>query len=106
MAMTKEQQKAASDRIMAKLGPLVGEELETYNLLIKRPEDYVPPSDKRVCGRCGAEFRDTVDAKGNVVVSMLEKFSDHTAEHNPPPAQWSEANKRIEAQKQAAKVDT
>ena len=60
MAMSREDQKAASDRIMAKLGPLTGVELETYEMLMKRPEDYLPPREKRVCGRCGAGFRDTL----------------------------------------------
>jgi hypothetical protein len=101
MAMTKAEQKAASDRIMAKLGPLNEEERQTYEMLMKRPEDYQPPREKRVCGRCGAEFRDEVNQKGEVVVSALEKFSDHQAEHNPSPAQWAEAHRRISAAKQA-----
>lgn len=104
MAMTREQQKAESDRIMAKMGPLVGEELETYKLLMKEPGNYRVPGDSRECGRCGAKFQDTLDGKGQVVVAALEKFSDHQARHNPSGDRWAEAHQRIVAGKEAAKT--
>ena len=106
MAMSKEEQKAASDRIMAKIGPLEGVELETYNLLVKKPGDYRVPGESRECGVCGARFEDTLSPKGDVLVPALEKFSDHQAEHNPTPGQWAEAHSRILAGNERAKKAT
>jgi hypothetical protein len=106
MAMSKEEQKAASDRIMAKLGPMTPEEQAMYELLTKRPEDYMPPNPKtgeRACGVCGEVFENTLSPKGDVLVSALEKFSDHQTEHNPNPAQWAEAHSRIQAGKEQSK---
>jgi hypothetical protein len=103
MAMSKEEQKAASDRIMKKLGPLEGVELETYEMLVRKPEDYRYPGEKRVCGRCGAEFTDVGASRDNPARTALEQFSDHQSEHNATPGQWSEAHKRIQAGKEAAK---
>ena len=73
---------------------------------MRRPEDYPRPGDKRECGVCGATFRNTENAKGEVLVSALEKFSDHQAIHNPSPAQWAEAHKRIQAGKESEKAAT
>lgn len=98
--MGKEQQSAAAKRILEK-SPLTEEEKQRYQMAIKKPEQYMPPKEKRVCGMCGAEFRDTLDAKGEVKVSMLEKFSDHQAEHNSTAAEWSEAYNKIQALKQS-----
>lgn len=100
--MTKEQQREAARRIMAK-SPMTEEERETYEMLVKSPEDYRAPTDKRVCGICGAEFRDKLNAKGEVEIPMLEAFSDHQAEHNPTPDQWGTAHERIQAGKERAK---
>jgi len=97
--MTKEQQAEAAKRIMAKMGPLDEMEQEIYEGLVKRPEDYIPPDPgqgERVCGICGAKFRDIVSGE-RVVATCLEQFSDHQAEHNPSPAQWAEAYHRIQA---------
>jgi len=92
MAMSKDEQREASRRILKK-EPLTGEELERYEMLSKTPEQYVRPDDEgRTCGVCGARFK---DSQGQVVQSALEKFADHQAEHNPTPAQWAEAHDRI-----------
>ncbi len=108
MAMTKEQQKEASDRIMAKMGPLDDQEQETYELLTKRVEDYVPPQEtgERVCGVCGAKFQDLPATRDRLAVSALEQFSDHQSEHNPSPSQWAEAHRRIQDGKERHKADT
>ena len=99
MAMSKAEQKAASDRIVIK-HPLTVEERQRYEMERRLPEEYVGPTEeKRVCGVCGAEFRDKKDRAGNVVESTLNQFADHQASHNPSPAQWAEAHKRIEAGK-------
>jgi hypothetical protein len=102
MAMTKEEQRAAARRILEK-EPLTEEEQRTYELLKKSPEDYRVPGSVRTCGVCGEKFEDVVDAKGNVTNPSLAQFSDHQAFHNPSPAQWAEAHKRIEAGKERAK---
>jgi hypothetical protein len=58
---------------------------------------HVQPADKRQGVRgVRDEVPDTMNSKGEVLVSMLEKFSIHQASHNPSPAQWSEAHKRIQ----------
>ena len=98
--MSKEQQSAAAKRILEK-HPLTEEEKQRYEMATRTPEQYMPPKEKRVCGMCGAEFRDTVDKNGNVQVSMLEKFSDHQAEHNATAAEWTEAYNKIQALKQS-----
>src|SRR5271156_2911520 len=105
MAMSKAEQKAASDRIMGKLGPLTGKEVESYELLTKDPENYVPPNGEtgeRKCGRCGAVFQDQPETKSRVAVSALGQFSDHQAEHNPSPAQWATAHRKIQDSKRPA----
>jgi hypothetical protein len=99
MAMTKEQQKEASDRIMGKF-PLTEEERRTYEYLTMEPP-YPQSGDKRVCGKCGASFRDDLNQKGEIVVPSLAKFTDHQAEHNPSPAQWAEAHNRIQLAKRS-----
>jgi len=73
MAMTKEEQKAAADRIMAKLGPLTAEEREIYDLLAMKVGEYPKPGERR---------------KGPP---------------NPSPAQWTEAYEKIQAGKERAK---
>jgi hypothetical protein len=98
--MTQEQQKAAVERILAR-EPLTEEERELYEFRTKTVEEYEVPTDRRVCGLCGARFKDVVDGKGVVQVSMLEQFSDHQAEHNPTPAQWAEAHHRIQMAKES-----
>jgi hypothetical protein len=106
MAMTKEQQKESSERIMAKMGRLEGVELEAYGLLTKRPEDYVlpdPESGVRVCGVCGKLIEGMAETKEARAQSALEQFTAHQAEHNPSPALWTEAHKRIQAGKDRAK---
>jgi hypothetical protein len=95
MAMSKEDQKAASDRIMAKVRPFTPEEQATYNRLTTPVEEY-PTADRdyRVCQDCGAEFR-TESEKGVEGLSAMQQFSDHTTKHNPNPAQWVTAHNRI-----------
>lgn len=86
-----------AERIMAKLGPMDAQEQQTYDLLVRRPEEYVGPdreTGRRVCGVCGARFSEEVDQKGGVVKYAMEKFVDHQAEHNPRPELWAEANRR------------
>jgi hypothetical protein len=95
MAMSREDQKGPSGRIIAK-HPLTEEERRIYERNKRSPDDYVQPADTRICAECGARFTDTMNSKGEVLVSMLEKFSIHQASHNPSPAQWSEAHKRIQ----------
>lgn len=99
MAMSKTEQKAASDRILKK-HPLTAEERQRYEMESRSPDDYVGPTDeKRVCGQCGAEFRDRKDSP------MLEQFSEHQTEHNASPGQWAEAHSRIEAAKNRRKEE-
>lgn len=108
MAMSKLEQRATEDRIMAK-EPLTEEEMVVYENLVKNPDDYRPPSVEsglRVCGVCGAEFMDKPATKDLVALSALEQFSDHTTMHNPSPAQWGEAHRRILAGKERAKEST
>ena len=105
MAMSKEQQREAARRIIEK-EPLTEEEEQIREMLSKTPEQYRVPTNVRECGMCGAQFRDTVDGKGNVLLTALAKFTDHQAEHNPAPGPWAEAHKRIEAGKERAKVAT
>ena len=54
-------------------------------------------SHHRVCQVCGAEF------ETNKEQTALQQFSDHSAIHNPSPAQWSEAYDKIQAGKERAK---
>jgi hypothetical protein len=97
MALTKEEQREAAERIMAK-EPLTDEERQTYDLLMKRPEDYVPPAEgMRRCGVCGAMFQDGA-------VTALEQFSDHSTTHNPSPAQWVTAHQRIQVGREKVKA--
>ena len=97
MAMTKEEQKAASARILA-AHPLTEEELQVYAMLTRQPSDYIPPRENRVCGVCGAEFR-AVPMGKETQLTALEQHSDHMAEHNPTPAQWATAHQRIQMSK-------
>jgi hypothetical protein len=106
MAMSKSEQKAASDRIMAKLGPMTPEEQATYGLLTKTQDEYIPPdpnSGLRKCVVCSGEFLDDRDGKGNLVRSALDKYAEHSAIHNPSPGQWGEAHRRIQAGKERSK---
>ena len=105
MALSQEQQKAASDRIMAKLGPMTPFEAETYRKLTAVPP-YPVVGEVRRCGECGAEFQEIEGTKDRQAVTALEQFSDHASSHNPSPAQWSEANKRIESARESAKGRT
>jgi hypothetical protein len=105
MAMSKEDQKAASDRIVAK-EPLTKQERQAYNLLSKQPDEYVLPDPEngvRVCGVCGAEFQGAGTTKEGRAMSALEEFSNHMADHNSTPAQWTEAHRRIQAGRERAK---
>lgn len=100
--MTREQQKAASD--MAKLGPFTEEEKVIHRRLTIKPEEYgAPLVTERICRDCGAEFRTVPGTKETAEVTALQQFSDHTATHNPNPAQWAAAHKRIEAAKESVK---
>ena len=64
------------------------------------------PGERRVCGVCGAEFRDVAAGRSGPARTALEQFSDHHAEHNPSPVQWAEAHSRIQAGKEAAKAQS
>jgi len=99
MGMSQVEQRAAAERILKK-HPLTEEEAARYRMLTKTPEQYDVPNKQRVCGNCGARFEDTLDGKGNVQVSALEKFADHQTEHNATGAQWTEAYNRIREAKQ------
>ena len=102
MAMTKEQQKAASDRIMAKMGPMTPFEAETYRKLTMKPP-YPQTGEVRRCWECGAEFQEIPATKEKQAVTALEQFVTHTSVHNPSPAAWTEAHSRIQAGKESAK---
>lgn len=54
-------------------------------------------SMRRKCQVCGAVFESTPEA------SALVQYSDHSATHNPSPAQWTEAYEKIQASKESAK---
>jgi hypothetical protein len=88
--MTKEQQKASAASIMAKLGPLTGEELSAYVRLQTDPSQY--PKD-RVCLDCGEAFRK----------EQTFEHAEHLATHYPNGSQWAQAHKMIEAGKDRAK---
>lgn len=97
MAMTKEQQKAAVERILAK-EPMTEEEKRVAEMLKKRPEDYMPPdpvSWGRECGMCGKRFKNKMEEGKEI--TALDQFSEHMREHNPSPAQWTEAHQKIQA---------
>ena len=102
--MTSKEQTEAAGRIIAK-SPLTAEEQRTLKFLSKRPRDYKVPGELRICGVCGEEFRDEVNGKGEVTKPALYQFSDHVAFHNPSPAQWVEAHKRIQEAKEKSKED-
>ena len=95
VAMSKEEQREAAKRIMAKLGPLDEVEMEAYKRFTTEPENY-PKADRdfRVCQECGEEFR-TVMEKGQEGLTAMQQFADHTTKHNPLPGKWSEAHQRI-----------
>lgn len=103
MAMTKVEQKAASDRIMAKLGPFTPEEQAVYDKYMMEPEDY-PKADKdhRVCQECGQEFKTEV-RKGQEELTATQQFVDHMGTHQPTMGQWATAHQRIQAGKESAK---
>lgn len=98
MAMTKEEQRAAADRIMAQY-PMTEEEKATYARLCTMPEDYPEAGrDLRVCQECGEVF-ETKQRQGQEELSAMQQFSDHSTVHNYSPAQWAEAHRRIVAAK-------
>lgn len=101
MAMSKEDQKAASDRIMEKF-PLTEEERGTYEYLMLKPP-YGSSGDTRVCRVCGAVFQEIPATKEMGVVPALEQFSDHSTIHQTPAPQWTEAYNRMQEAKEAAK---
>lgn len=105
--MSREQQKAAAQRILEK-EPLTEQERVTYEILRKNPEDYRLPgeSGSRVCPVCGAEFETIAGSKERPEVPALEQFSGHMGAHNPSPAEWAEAHKRIGAGKEREKEST
>lgn len=108
MALSKEEQKAASDRIMAK-EPLTAEERQLYEILTRTPEQYLPPdpeTGERVCGICGEVFNRIPGTKESPEIPALEQFSDHQAEHSPSAGQWVEAHRRIQAGKERQKGQT
>ena len=99
MAMTKEQQREAAERILA-ANPLTEEERKTFELMSKTPDQYIPPDEQtgqRTCGICGATFSAIPASKENPEVSSLERFADHLAEHNPSAVQWTEAHRSIQS---------
>jgi hypothetical protein len=104
--MTREQQVEAARWIRGKIGPLGAEELATYNMLMRTPEQYRPPdpdSGDRVCGVCGEVFERIQAKGGNLEISALEQFSNHVTQHNPSPAQWLEAHRRIQSGREMSK---
>ena len=88
--MTKEQQKAASDRILAKF-PMTESEKRVQRILETSPDEY--PKDSRICPYCPVVFQR----------HEFEEHAQHLASHGASPAQWAEANKRIEKAKEGAK---
>jgi len=89
MAMSKQEQKAAAERIMAKSGPLTLEELG-----IKRQLEVSPPYQRyRVCLICDMVFEP----------EEIREHVEHMASHQPSAGQWVEAHRRIEAGKDRAK---
>ncbi len=54
-------------------------------------------SHHRKCLVCGAEF------ETNEKETALAQFADHSAEHNPTPAQWAKAHEMIQEAKERAK---
>jgi len=90
MAMSKEQQREASKRILAK-EPMTEYELKRQRFLEMRPEDY---PKNRVCPDCGAEF-EKEDIFGH---------SEHMATHAPTAGQWVGAHQKIEKGKENAKA--
>ncbi len=50
-------------------------------------------SEHRVCKECGEEFK-TVSTKTETVTAM-QQWADLISVHQPTPAQWAEAYKRI-----------
>jgi len=101
MAMSAADQKAASDRIMAK-EPLTAEERKTYERLMREPP-YGSVGEQRECRECGAVFQEIPATKELKAVSALEQFAEHTASHNPSPSEWTTAYNRIQEAKERAK---
>jgi hypothetical protein len=90
MAMTREEQRAAAERILAKF-PMTEEEKRRQRFLETDPEAY--PKDKRVCPVCPKEFgKDDIN-----------EYSEHVARHSPTMGQWKEAHEKIESGKARAK---
>ena len=97
--MSKEEQGAAAQRIMTKLGAMDAQEQQTYDLLTRRPGDYIPPdpqSGERVCGICGEVFQGQPATRESPQITPLEQYADHMGSHNPTPGQWAEAHRRIQ----------
>jgi hypothetical protein len=99
MAMTKAEQYAASQRILAK-EPLTEEELAILHRNTRVPpyiEDVKELAEHRECKVCGAEFFSGKEAMA------LEQYADHSSEHNPTPGQWAEAHRSIQRGKERKK---
>ena len=89
---------------MAKLEPLTKEEQVIYRSLSKDPATYpMPIPGMHECVTCGAKFYEIPATKERQAISALEQFSDHVAKHNPSPAQWTEAYRRMQKAKEQAK---
>jgi hypothetical protein len=100
MGMTVEEQRSAALRILM-AHPLTAEERRVAEVLRRRPEEYgVPNPEHRICVHCGSEFKTMPGIEG---MSAMQQFTDHMSFHNPSPAKWAEAHKRIQEGKQMAK---
>ena len=100
MGMSREEQRAAAERILAK-EPLTEEEREWAEFYKRAPGSYVVPTSEgiRTCGVCGAQFKDKPLKNGNPgeIESALQQFSDHWAqEHQSTGGQWTEAYQKIQ----------
>lgn len=96
VAMSKEEQRLAAKRILAK-EPLTPEEQLLYEILTKTPEMYVAPdpeTGERICGVCGEVFPN------------LETFADHQVDHNPTSAEWSVAYQRMRDARETKKSES
>ena len=93
--MTKEQQRESAMRILEK-EPLTGEEmivLEDYEKLPPYAEDVKESAEHRECLICGQMFT-SFEMKEEKFTAM-QQWADHIFTHQPTPAQWAEAYKRI-----------
>lgn len=100
--MSREDQRAAAERILAK-EPLTEQERQVAEMLSKRPGEYRLPGEDRECGICKEVFRDKVDGKGNVLETAMQQFSDHQSFHNPTADRWAVAHERIQSGKEKVK---